>query len=269
MEINQKIAIIGGGNIGSALALGFVRKGGLPAGNVVVSRKRKNVSAKLEEAQIKIFYDNHKVIKDAGFIILAVRPAQVISLLREISPELDKGQIIVSVAPAVTIRQMSDITPAGVPVFRAMPNIAALEGESVTALAPPEANHPGSKSVEQLFERVGKTYWADESLIESSVVLNACGIAYFLRVIRAVMQGGIQIGFHAPDAREIAAQVARGAATLLLESGDHPEQKVDQVTTPRGITIAGLNEMEHYGMSSALIRGIMASFREIEKMKNE
>ncbi len=99
-----------------------------------------------------------------------------------------------------------------------------------------------------------------------ATVLCACGIAFFLRAIRAASQGGIEIGFHAEDALAMAAQTARGAASLLLESGKHPESEIDRVTTPMGCTIAGLNQMEHEGFSSALIRGIITSANKAAKL---
>jgi pyrroline-5-carboxylate reductase len=101
--------------------------------------------------------------------------------------------------------------------------------------------------------------------MDASTILGACGTAYALRYIRASIQGGIEIGFDAATASLIAAQTAKGAAELLLVKGSHPEQEIDKVTTPKGCTIAGLNEMEHQGFSSSLIRGIVASYKKIAK----
>ena len=95
-----------------------------------------------------------------------------------------------------------------------------------------------------------------------ATALCACGVAFFLHSVRAASQGGIEIGFHPDEALQLAAQTARGAASLLLQAGSHPEQEIDRVTTPRGCTIAGLNEMEHQGFSSAMIRGIILSARQ-------
>ena len=99
----------------------------------------------------------------------------------------------------------------------------------------------------------------------SATALGACGIAFFLRAIRAASQGGIEVGFHSDEAFTIAAQTARGAATLLLDHDSHPEAEIDKVTTPQGATIAGLNEMEHQGFSSALIKGVKTSFDSINR----
>jgi pyrroline-5-carboxylate reductase len=110
-----------------------------------------------------------------------------------------------------------------------------------------------------IFDSLGKAVVIDEALMIPATALCACGIAFFLRAIRAASQGGIEIGFHAEDALLMAAQTARGAASLLVEGGNHPEGEVDKVTTPQGCTISGLNQMEHNGFSSALIKGIVTS----------
>ena len=124
-------------------------------------------------------------------------------------------------------------------------------------------NKPDSKQFEEvvdIFNMLGKTLVIDEELMLSATALGSCGIAYFLRAIRAASQGGTQIGFHAGEAELIAAQTAKGAAELLLQLHSHPEDEIDKVTTPRGITIEGLNEMEHNGFSSAMIKGIVRSY---------
>ena len=115
------------------------------------------------------------------------------------------------------------------------------------------------KIAESIFNTVGKTVIIDEELMGAATALGACGIAFFLRAIRAASQGGIEIGFHSRKALLIAAQVAKGAAELILELDRHPESEIDKVTTPRGVTIAGLNQMEHAGFSSAMIKGIVTS----------
>ena len=114
---------------------------------------------------------------------------------------------------------------------------------------------------EKVFGAVGHTLRIPEEDMTAATALGACGIAFFLRAIRAASQGGIEIGFHSADAFAIAAQTARGAASLLLSGGKHPEQEIDKVTTPQGCTIAGLNQMEHEGFSSAMIKGITVSAR--------
>jgi len=146
-----------------------------------------------------------------------------------------------------------------------MPNMAIAIRESMTCLCAAEGEHEALDVVGPLFEAVGRTLVLPEDLMVSATALGACGVAFFLRSIRAASQGGIEIGFHPEEALLMAAQAARGAASLLLE-GDHPESAIDRVTTPRGCTIAGLNELEHQGFSSAMIQGIVASARKAARL---
>jgi pyrroline-5-carboxylate reductase len=121
------------------------------------------------------------------------------------------------------------------------------------------------QQVSELFQSIGDIVWIDEQLMESATILGACGIAYVLRFIRAMIQGGIEVGFDAKTANKIVSQTVKGAAQLLIQNGLHPEEEIDKVTTPKGCTIVGLNEMEHSGFSSALIKGIVTSYQKIER----
>jgi len=133
----------------------------------------------------------------------------------------------------------------------------------MTCLAHDGATASQINYVQQLFDVLGKTVMIDEKLMDAATVLGACGTAYAMRYIRANIQGGIEIGFDAATASLIAAQTVKGAADLLLQKNTHPEYEIDKVTTPKGCTIAGLNEMEHQGFSSSLIRGVVASYKKI------
>ena len=147
----------------------------------------------------------------------------------------------------------------GVPVIRAMPNTAIAIGQSMTCIAADNASEGQLALVSEMFETVGSVVTINEELMTSATALCACGIAFFLRAIRAASQGGVEIGFHAHDALKMAVQTAKGAADLLLQTQSHPEREIDKVTSPKGCTIAGLNEMEHNGFSSAFIKGIKLS----------
>src|ERR1700712_4181438 len=173
--------------------------------------------------------------------------------------------MLVSVVTGVYIKDIYSIVEKQLPVFRAMPNTAIAIGESMTCICNQSATPEQVKYVEQTFDQLGKTITIDEKLMDAATVLGACGTAYAMRYIRANIQGGIEIGFSASVANLIVAQTVKGAADLLLQKGTHPEQEIDKVTTPKGCTIAGLNEMEHQGFSSSLIKGIMASYAKIAK----
>ena len=172
---------------------------------------------------------------------------------------------MVSVVAAVSISEIKVWCNNTVEVVRIMPNTAVEYGASMTCIAGEDAE--AVKQIEELFEPLGQTMVIKEQLMPAATILAACGIAFFLRFIRAISQGGIQIGFHAEEAGKIAAQTAMGAAELLMQTNNHPETEIDRVTTPMGCTISGLNEMEHFGLSSAMIKGIVKSFSEISDLK--
>jgi len=169
--------------------------------------------------------------------------------------------VVVSVVSGASIRAILDRIDRELPVVRAMPNVAIAVGRSMTCLAAGDgsAQEAALDAARSIFETVGTTLVIDEELMVSATALCACGVAFFLRAVRAASQGGIEIGFHPEEALAMAAQTALGAAALMQEMGRHPEREIDTVTTPRGCTISGLNELEHRGFSSALIKGILTS----------
>jgi pyrroline-5-carboxylate reductase len=204
--------------------------------------------------------DNCQAVRNAEVIVLAVEPAQLDGVLREIAPQLVPDRhIVISVVTGASTGQIRQQIGDEIAVIRAMPNTAIAVRESMTCLASGNADSEALDVARSMFDAVGTTIVIAEERMIAATALGACGIAFFMRAIRAASQGGIEIGFHAPEALAIAAQTAKGAASLLLATGHHPEYEIDRVTTPRGCTIAGLNQMEHEGFSSALIKGITVS----------
>jgi len=264
--MSEKIAIIGGGNLGRAIAEGLLKSGFTSAGNVLITRRNTALLADLGARGVQVTSDNLEAVRQARIVILAVKPYNVKDILRELSPVLsDKQHLLVSVVTGVWMEELQKAAGKTLPLFRAMPNTAIAIQESMTCLSHTHAAPQQVADVEALFNVLGKTVTIDEKLMDASTVLGACGIAYALRFIRANIQGGIEIGFDAQTASLIAAQTVKGAAELLIKTGRHPEQEIDKVTTPKGCTIAGLNEMEHQGFSSSLIKGIVASYVKILK----
>jgi pyrroline-5-carboxylate reductase len=263
----MRITILGGGNIGKAIALGLMRSGSCQASDITVTRRNHDLLTDLEKMGMSTGNDNRAAIHAAEIIILAVQPAQVKELLEELRDLfIPDRQVLVSVVTALGIDELKAILGMNIPVVRVMPNTAITICESMTCLAAKHEDRLSLDRVRKIFESLGSTIVIEESLMQAATIIGACGIAFFLRYIRAASQGGIQVGFHADQAQLIAAQTARGAATLLLQTGNHPEDEIDKVTTPRGCTITGLNEMEHNGFSSALIKGIVRSYNEIDQL---
>ena len=263
--INKKFAIIGGGNLGSAIAEGLVKTEAIRNGNISITRRKIQLINHLKEKGVNVLSDNVSAVKDADIVLLVVKPYQLADILTEIKPFLKPEMIIVSMVAGFSLSSIEAIIGDRIPLFRGMPNTAIALCESMTCLAYDKRWDMYKEEVFRIFDLLGKSVVITEELMASATVLGACGIAFALRFMRAAMQGGIEIGFAADVAQFITAQTMKGASELILQSNHHPEQEIDKVTTPRGITISGLNEMEHQGFSSALIQGLITSFRKIDK----
>ena len=262
--MSKKIAIIGGGNLGASIAEGLIMSEFSRPVEFLLPGEIFRRLSRFAERGCMVHSDNKKAVKDSEIIILAVKPYNYADIINEIKTTLDpKKHVLVSVITGVWIEQLQKAIGKPVPVIRAMPNTAIAIQQSMTCLAHAGATASQINYMQQLFDLLGKTVMIDEKLMDAATVLGACGTAYAMRYIRANIQGGIEIGFDAATATLIAAQTVKGAADLLLQKNTHPEQEIDKVTTPKGCTIAGLNEMEHQGFSSSLIRGVVASYKKI------
>jgi pyrroline-5-carboxylate reductase len=265
MDISKNIAIIGAGNLGLSIANGLKNSGFLKNRSLTLTRRTLEDVKEWESDNIHITTDNAAAVKQSEIIILAVQPQQAGGILEEV--HLDPSRhILISVMTAVSLSELASIV-GQMPIIRAMPNTAVAVQESMTCMAHNGISAAQQKEVEEIFSCVGKTLWIDEELMQAATVVCASGIAFWMRFIRATTQGGVQLGFDAADAKEIAVQTCLGAARLLDVNQKHPEEEIDRVTTPMGCTIAGLNEMEHHGLSSALIKGLTTSFQRISDMK--
>lgn len=261
----NKIAIIGGGNLGSAIAEGLIKSKFSKPVDITITKRNTGTLQALAKKGVQVSSDNNAAIKNSELVILAIKPFQVAEVLNTVKKDLTSSHILVSVVTGVLINDIADTIKKKIPVCRAMPNTAIAIQESMTCLSFSNATDGQVAFVQGLFETLGKVAVIDEKLMDAATVLGACGTAYAMRYIRANIQGGIEIGFDAVTANLIAAQTVKGAAELLLQKGSHPEQEIDKVTTPKGCTIAGLNEMEHQGFSSSLIKGIATSYNKIVK----
>lgn len=262
--MNQKIAIIGGGNLGTAIAQGLISSGFSKATDLIITKRNTETLQDLQNKGVTITSDNQQAVRESKWIILAVKPFQIKEILQELQSDLDAtSHVIISVITGIWIKDLQEIIGQRFTLFRAMPNTAIAIRESITCICSANSSAESTTFVDELFGRLGKTVAIEESLMDAATVLGACGTAFAMRYIRANIQGGIEIGFSAKTAALIAAQTVKGAAELLLTQNTHPEQEIDKVTTPKGCTIAGLNEMEHQGFSSSLIRGVVTSYKKI------
>jgi len=265
--MSNTIAILGAGNIGTAIATGLASSGKYQAENITLTRRRIHLLDPYKEKGFMTTSSNEEAIENSEIVILAVEPSQIDAILEQIKNFLNSNRhVLISVVSGVMTSHMKSIVGDNVPIVRAMPNTAISIGESMTCICTDNGNQEILDITTSIFNTVGRTVTILEEQMTGATALCACGVAYFLRSIRAASQGGIEIGFHAHEALEMAAQTAKGAASLLADKDNHPEFEIDRVTTPRGCTISGLNEMEHSGFSSAMIKGILLSAKKAEDL---
>jgi pyrroline-5-carboxylate reductase len=262
----MKVAIIGAGSLGQSIAKGIL-KNNVVSSLYLTKRNTDSIVGFDDNKEVIISSDNEEAVKNSDILIFAVQPRHFKDILKELKYLLTKEQIIVSVITGFSIGKIENVIGAKHFIIRAMPNTAASVGQSMTCIA---ANEKGKEKIalaKIVFNSLGRSMEIPEEQLQAATVICASGIAFWMRMIRATTQGAIQLGFEAHDAHELAMQTCFGAATLLKESGNHPEAEIDRVTTPGGCTIEGLNEMEHQGLSSSLIKGINVSFDKINEIK--
>lgn len=260
----MKVAIIGGGNMGGAIARGLTKGVLVQASDIAVSDITEVNLEKLKtfDSRIHVSTNNADVVKDADLVIFAVKPWLLDQVVAGVKPVLSPSkQIYVSIVAGVPFEHLTEIlkTDTVSPVlFRVIPNTAIVLGESMTMVASCNAIPAQEDMVLSIFNEMGKSLLIPERLMTAGTALGSCGTAFALRYIRAAVEAGVEMGFYPHQAQEIVAQTVKGAAELLLQGKGHSEAEIDKVTTPGGITIKGLNELEHAGFTSAVIRGLKA-----------
>ena len=260
-----KITVIGAGNMGGAIVNGLLKSGYINASAIAISDPRKNALEGFAAKGVNTYQDNLEAVKKADLVILAVKPYHLEKVVHTIKPALTADKIIVSIAAGVSLGDLEELIGTEAKIFRVMPNTAISLQESMTCITGNSQSEDSLEVVKELFDQLGATVVINEELMAAATVLASCGTAFALRYVRAAMQGGIEMGFGAEMAQFITAQTVKGAVQLIMNTGHHPEREIDKVTTPRGITITGINEMEHQGFSSSVIQGLIASFNKIER----
>lgn len=237
--------------------------------NFILSRRNITKLSSFSEQGFIITSDNREAIKGVNVIVLAVLPQKMDVVLNELKGLIKKDQLVISLVSGVKVIDIQAQLGVEISIVRAMPNTAISIRESMTCIATTDKWKNRVGEVTDLFELVGETVVINEEQMTSATALCACGIAFFLRAIRAASQGGNEIDFHSSEALKMAAQTAKGAASLLIANNSHPEDEIDKVTSPKGCTIAGLNEMEHNGFSSSFIKGITVSAKQAKGLYRE
>lgn len=258
-----KIAIIGGGNMGGAIARGLQKGKLISPENIAISdisEKTLNSFREISDAW-KLTKSNQEAVKGADIIILAVKPWLIEKIAEEIGKSIDYNkQILVSIAAGVDFQKLKELFSENAVQFRIIPNTAIEVLESVSTITSVNASKEQIEKVSAIFEELGKVFYVEnEKLLNAYMSLSSCGIAYAFRYIRAAMEGGVEMGIYPNTAKEVVIQTLKGAIKLLEANQSHPEAEIDKVTTPGGITIQGLNEMEANGFTNAVIKGLKKS----------
>lgn len=252
--------------MGGAVARGLAKGSIVPAADIYISNPstQKLEVLKREFPEINTSTDNCAVAAAADIVILAIKPWKVVEVVEEIKPRLDyKRQAVASMVGGLGIAQLTEWLDKGDGVLPAtyliIPNTAIATMSSMTFIASARSTAAQDAQLLDIFNELGEAMLVDEGLMPAGTSLASCGIAYALRYIRAAMEGGVELGFRADDAKRIVMQTLRGAADILEANGSHPEVEIDRVTTPGGLTIRGLNAMEAAGFTPSVIEGLRAS----------
>jgi len=258
----MKVTLIGAGNMGGALAHGWLKSGKV---EVTLADKNEELLRLFSEryASVRTTTDNAAAVKDADIIVLVVKPWLMPAVIDEIRPvvRLDR-QIVVSDAANFTTAKLEESFGGKGQFLYVIPNIAAEYEASMSFVAKgAETADETTEKVKRLYEICGAVSVVEESQVAAGMMMASCGIAYVMRMVRAMTVAGVEMGFYPQQAQQIAQQTMLGAVRLLQESGLHPEAAIDRVTTPGGVTIKGLNELDMAGFNAAVIRCLKAGLK--------
>ena len=248
--------------MGGAIARGLCQGSFVQAENIHIADPNVNNLGAMQALNlgIKTFSDNKEAMKNANIVLLAVKPWLIEEISKEIAPLFDaQNQILISIAAGVSLNKLQELFGCNQAIFRLIPNTAIDVRQSVNTISSLNANAEQETLVCSIFNELGKSYLVPETQLNALMSLSSCGIAYAFRYIRAATEGGGEMGIYPAVAKNVVLQTLRGAVELLEQKGTHPEVEIDKVTTPGGITIKGLNEMEAQGFSNSIIKGLKAS----------
>lgn len=261
-----RIAIIGAGKIGMALAKGLLGSSisdHIAASGGIILTRRSGFFTGDEDDRFDCSFDNRAAVQKADIIVLAVEPKKADEVLQEICEVLMGDQLLISVVSGLTIERIEKLTGAG-PVVRAMPNIAAEVGQSVTALASNSQAEGWKDAVEEMFDAIGKALWIPEEKFPEATVFFGSWIALALQFLWVEMEAAVEHGFDPEDAMVIASQILRGASELVQKNRDNPRKELSRVLTRGGCTIEMMLALEEGGFVSTVLKANNAG---IEKAK--
>ncbi len=266
--LDKTIAFLGAGNMAEALIKGLLRAGIARPDSIIATGRR---AEKIEELQltygVRTTMDNVAAAREADVVVLSVKPQALDKVLVQVAPVVDPRKLVISVAAGVPIAAMERRLGAGARIIRTMPNTPSLVGAGACALSRGEhASDEDLAVATRIFQAVGITTVVDENLLDAVTGLSGSGPAYIFLVIEALSDAGVKVGLPRYTAQKLAAQTVLGSAQLLIETGTHPGQLKDQVTSPGGTAIAGLHTLEAGGLRTTLINAVEAATRRAKEL---
>lgn len=271
MSVKKHIGLIGLGRLGSAIVKGLHKSSSKKSFSILATVKSPKKARELsKQLKMRVGTDNHKLVSESHLIILAVKPYQAEKVLKEISGKLKKSQILISVCASITHSQLKKWTKSKVPVVRAMPNLPCLIGEGITAMAlSPKVNQEQKKLIEDIFQSLGKTLILDEHHFDAVTALSACGPAFIFTIIESLIEAGVKVGIPRDSSRELVLRTLVGSGLMVEKSRAHPADLKDQVTTPAGCTIDGLQALEEGRLRATLLKAIVASTKRSSQLRKK
>lgn len=267
--LTQRIGFIGAGQMATALAQGFIRARLVPADAILASDPSEEAREKFAKAtQASAVDDNRAVVAGQDILVLAVKPQQMAAVLPGLRASITREKLLVSIAAGVRLSALAEgLGSADLPMIRVMPNTPCLVGHGASAYClGPHATAEQGRLVKQLLEAVGLAVEVEEKLLDAVTGLSGSGPAFVYVMIEALSDGGVRMGLPRPVATLLAAQTVRGAAEMVLRSGEHTGVLKDRVTSPGGTTIAGLQAMENGGIRAALMGAVEAAARRSKEL---
>ena len=266
----KRVAVLGAGKMGGILLKALLEKGLLaPKFTTATVQHEERARALSKQLGITVSTNNRAAVKGADIVIICVKPQVVTDVIAEIRPNISAKQLVISVAASVSTGQIEQALGGKVAVIRAMPNTPCSLGKGMTALC--KGRYSDARHLEianAMFAIVGRTVVVDEKHMDAVTGLSASGPAYIYIILESLAEAGVKVGLPRDVATLLAAQTTLGAATVVLETGDHPALLKDAVTTPAGCTIDGIMELEEGKLRVTLIKAVVKAVQRAKELAN-
>jgi len=255
---DKKVGFLGAGNMGEAIIKGLLQAGLVPASSIAATDARPDrLEQMTKQYGIRAAASNTTLVAEADLVILAVKPQIMGAVLKEIAGAVDRSKLLISVAAGVPVASLRDGLGRPARLIRVMPNTPALVLEGATAIARADGLEAGDlETAQELFGAVGRVVVLDEDALDAVTGLSGSGPAYVAIVIESLADGGVKMGLDRATAMILAAQTVLGSAKLIIETGTHPGQLKDMVSSPGGTTIAGIAALEEGGVRRTFISAV-------------